>query len=61
MKNISCPSHVICSKFFSSLLSYYLIHQLEEGELETSWEVAFLQLEVEHENELEASSLDASH
>ena len=53
-------SHDIGSNVYSSLSSH-LIYQLEKHYLEFSWEEAFLQLEVENENELVAASLVACH
>ena len=52
--------HDIGSSVYS-LLSSHLISQLEKHKLKSSWEEAFLQLEVEHENELVAASLVACH
>ena len=52
--------HDIGSNVYSSLSSH-LISQLEKHKLESSWEEAFLQLEVENESELVAASLVACH
>ena len=60
MKKRGDLSHDISSNVYSSLSSH-LISQLEKHKLESSWEEAFIQLEVEHENELVAASLVACH
>ena len=60
MKKQDGPFHGINSNT-DSFHSSKLISQLEEHYLESSWEEAFLQLEVELEIELVASSLVASH
>ena len=52
--------HGIGSNVYSSLSSH-LISQLEKHKLESSWEEAFLQLEVENESVLVAVSLVACH
>jgi hypothetical protein len=59
MKKIGDPFHGICSKFFSSPSSH-LISPQWENYLDSSWEVTFLQLEVEHGLEFEDTSLVAS-